>query len=85
MDEEEKRQELRRLFLTLWDKAVGTPTYNKQEWKQLDALISPLLYAPRVPMRSERVPKNTGTIRITLEADIETIEEVVEAKKATGA
>lgn len=26
---------------TLWTKAVGTPNYNKREWKELEAAVSP--------------------------------------------
>lgn len=37
--DEDKRKELRRLFLTLWDKAVGTPNYDKRQWKDLEYLI----------------------------------------------
>jgi len=35
----QKHQELRELFLTLWDKAVGTPDYNKDEWMRLEQLL----------------------------------------------
>lgn len=32
-------KELRELFLTLWDKAVGTKNYSKKQWQELESLI----------------------------------------------
>ena len=37
--DDETQERLRKLFLTLWDKAVGTETYNKKEWTELNHLI----------------------------------------------
>jgi hypothetical protein len=31
---------LNELLLRLWTKAVGTPDYNKEEWKELELRIS---------------------------------------------
>jgi len=36
---EQLKRDTNRALLTLWDKAVGTPDYNKTEWKRLNALI----------------------------------------------
>lgn len=47
--EEKRQRELRLLFLTLWDKAVGTPTYDKEQWMRMEQLIglnSPTSYPP---------------------------------------
>jgi hypothetical protein len=38
-DPKERRQAARKLFLTLWDKAVGSPTYDKHEWLRLEELL----------------------------------------------
>jgi hypothetical protein len=35
-------EELHRLLHTLWTKAVGTPTYNKKEWQELEAWLKRL-------------------------------------------
>lgn len=37
-----RNRELRRLFLGLWDKAVGTPAYVKDDWQRLDELVTKL-------------------------------------------
>jgi hypothetical protein len=35
----EQPGELKTLILKLWDKAVGTPDYDKSQWKRLQFLI----------------------------------------------
>lgn len=37
--EKQRQLELRLLFLTLWDKAVGTPAYDKEEWITMERLL----------------------------------------------
>lgn len=39
MERDTPAQEIHRLLHTLWSKAVGTPDYNKSEWRQLDVLL----------------------------------------------
>ena len=39
--------EIHRLFHTLWTKAVGSETYNKKEWNQLDTVIAAVVRALR--------------------------------------
>lgn len=39
MKDHKRKEEIRKLFLALWDKAVGNPDYDKQQWMELEALM----------------------------------------------
>jgi hypothetical protein len=41
-----KQKDVHHLFHILWTKAVGTETYNKNEWKQLSAYLYSMMAAP---------------------------------------
>ena len=52
------KRDVHHLFHTLWTKAVGTDTYNKNEWKQMDAYLYSLLADPNAAQKiveAERV------------------------------
>lgn len=38
-----RNRELHTLFHTLWSKAVGTPNYDKSEWKSLQEMVFNLM------------------------------------------
>lgn len=40
-------KETRDLFLTLWDKAVGTHGYDKDQWLKLEELIDDIISLPQ--------------------------------------
>jgi hypothetical protein len=45
----QRRAKIRLLFLKLWDKAVGTTTYDKHEWLELECLLGLNSSAPPPP------------------------------------
>jgi hypothetical protein len=47
MPSQKDTEELHLLLLTLWDKAVGTEDYDKEQWQRLQELIQE--HFPRRP------------------------------------
>lgn len=39
MPNEKEAQEVHELLLKLWDKAVGTPTYEREQWQRLQEIL----------------------------------------------
>ena len=37
--DKKRREAIRKIFLDLWDKAVGTPEYDKKQWMDLELLL----------------------------------------------
>jgi hypothetical protein len=54
MERDTIAQEIHGLFHRLWSKAVGTPDYDKSEWKRFDILLQQNLQPSAASLHSTK-------------------------------